>query len=64
MASFNPVEGFVVRLAKGFHFDEFKASVGKYVQGSFQITSSKHWKYDVKELNELKENRNVWEIIS
>jgi hypothetical protein len=60
----NAVEGFVVRRAAGFSFGEFKDSVAKYVHDSFVITSSKHWKYDVKELNELKNQRNVWEIFS
>jgi hypothetical protein len=59
-----PVEGFVVRLAECFAFDDFKESVAKFVNDTFQITTSKHWKYDVKELNQLKNNRNVWEIIS
>jgi hypothetical protein len=59
-----PVEGFVVRLAQGFGFDEFKKSVAKFVNDTFVITTTKHWKHDVKELNQLKNNRNVWEIIS
>jgi hypothetical protein len=59
-----PVEGFVVRLAQGFAFDDFKKSVAKFVNDTFVITTTKHWKYDVKELNQLKNNRNVWEIIS
>lgn len=59
-----PVEGFVVRLAASFAFHDFKGAVSKFVNDSFQITTTKHWKYDVKELNQLKNNRNVWEIIS
>jgi hypothetical protein len=54
----------VVRLAQGFAFDDFKKSVAKFVNDTFVITTTKHWKYDVKELNQLKNNRNVWEIIS
>jgi hypothetical protein len=60
----SPVEGFVVRLAASFPFDQFRESVGKFVNDTFQIATSKHWKYDVKELNELKNQRNVWEIFS
>ncbi len=59
-----PVEGFVVRPSEGFAFDAFKESVAKFVDDSFVIHTTKHWKYDVKELNQLKNNRNVWEIIS
>lgn len=59
-----PVEGFVVRQANSFPFDNFKQTVAKFVNDSFQITTTKHWKYNVKELNQLKNNRNVWEIIS
>jgi hypothetical protein len=59
-----PVEGFVVRLATSFAFEAFKESVAKFVNDTFQINTTKHWKYDVKELNQLKNNRNVWEIIS
>jgi hypothetical protein len=62
--SSHPVEGFVVRLATEFTFDDFKESVAKFVHDTFQITTTRHWKYDVKELNQLKDNRNVWEIIS
>ncbi len=59
-----PVEGFVVRLSESFAFENFKQSVAKFVNDTFQITTTRHWKYDVKELNQLKNNRNVWEIIS
>jgi hypothetical protein len=58
------VEGFVVRIADGFPYEDFSRSVAKFVNNSFQINTSKHWKYDVKELNQLNNNRNVWEIIS
>lgn len=59
-----PAEGFVVRLADGFAFEAFKESVAKFVNNTFQINTGKHWKYDVKEPNQLSNNRNVWEIIS
>jgi hypothetical protein len=59
--SANPVEGFVVRLAGTFAYADFSRSVAKFVRASFDITSVRHWKYDVKELNELKGNRNAWE---
>jgi hypothetical protein len=59
-----PVEGFVVRLSESFAFESFQESVAKFVNDTFQINTTKHWKYDVKELNQLKNNRNVWEIIS
>ncbi|QHT71154.1 RNA ligase family protein [Rhodocytophaga rosea] len=60
----DPVEGFVVRIAEGFSYKDFSLSVAKFVTDTFQITTSKHWKYDVKELNQLRNNQNVWEIIS
>jgi hypothetical protein len=60
----DPVEGFVVRRADGFSYKEFSGSVAKFVSNRFQINTTKHWKYDVKELNQLNNNQNVWEIIS
>lgn len=57
-----PVEGFVVRRAAGFAFGEFRESVAKYVHDSFRITTTQHWKYAVKEMNQFKDQRNVWEI--
>jgi hypothetical protein len=59
-----PVEGFVVRLSASFAFESFQESVAKFVNDTFRINTTTHWKYDVKELNQLKNNRNVWEIIS
>ena len=56
------LEGFVVRRTAGFAFGEFRESVAKYVHDSFRITTTQHWKYAVKEMNQLKNQRNVWEI--
>jgi len=56
------VEGFVVRRAVGFAFGVFQGFVPKYVHDSFRITTTQHWKYAVKEINQLKNQRNVWEI--
>lgn len=36
------VEGFVVRNAGRFHYDDFKSNVGKYVRAN-HITTDKHW---------------------
>ena len=54
------VEGFVIRLEDSFLYKDFSKSVAKYVCDDFEITSSKHWRYEVKTLNQLKNNQNVW----
>lgn len=54
------VEGFVIRLEDSFLYKDFSKSVAKYVCDDFEITSSKHWRYEAKTLNQLKNNQNVW----
>ena len=54
------VEGFVIRLKDSFSYQNFSKSVAKYVCDDFEITTSKHWRYEVKTLNQLKNNQNVW----
>jgi hypothetical protein len=52
---FKKDEGFVVRNADSFHYDQFKFNVAKYVRKSHVQTDDKHWR--TKELipNALKE---------
>jgi hypothetical protein len=54
------VEGFVIRLENDFSYQDFSKSVAKYVCDDFEITSSKHWRYEAKTLNQLKNNQNIW----
>lgn len=54
------VEGFVIRLKDSFLYEDFSKSVAKYVCDDFEITSSKHWRYEAKTLNQLRNNQNVW----
>ena len=54
------VEGFVIRLADTFLYKDFSKSVAKYVCDDFEITSSKHWRYEAKTLNQLINNQNIW----
>lgn len=49
----DPCEGYVVRLAKGFKYDEFGESMGKFVSSRFVIGDT-HWMYDKVIPNELK----------
>lgn len=39
----DPTEGFVVRLAESFHYDDFEKSLAKYVSESFVIKGADHW---------------------
>lgn len=54
------VEGFVIRLEESFLYKDFSKSVAKYVCQDFEITTSKHWRYEAKTLNQLRNNQNVW----
>ncbi|WP_291721623.1 RNA ligase family protein [Bernardetia sp.] len=54
------VEGFVIRLEEAFLYEDFSKSVAKYVCDDFEITSSKHWRYEAKTLNQLENNQNSW----
>lgn len=54
------VEGFVIRLNDSFSYQDFSKSVAKYVCEDFEITSSKHWRYEAKTLNKLRNNQNIW----
>lgn len=49
----DPCEGYVVRLAKSYLFEDFSKSIGKYVSGNFVIGDT-HWMYDKVIPNELK----------
>lgn len=46
-------EGYVIRLAKSFLYEDFGKSIGKFVSSRFQIGDS-HWMYDKIIPNELK----------
>lgn len=39
----NPMEGYVVRLASSFHYNEFSKSVAKFVSKNFVIADNEHW---------------------
>lgn len=54
------VEGFVIRLKESFSYQDFSKSVAKYVCEDFEITSNKHWRYEAKTLNKLRNNQNIW----
>lgn len=54
------VEGFVIRLESSFLYQDFSKSVAKYVCDDFEITTNKHWRYEAKTLNQLRNNQNVW----
>jgi len=49
----DPCEGYVVRLAEEFEFEEFGKSVAKFVSSRFQIADT-HWMYDKIIPNELR----------
>lgn len=49
----NEMEGYVVRLANGFNYHDFRKSVGKYVR-SGHVATSHHWRREKKILNQLK----------
>lgn len=46
-------EGYVLRLADGFHYSEFKNSMAKFVRKN-HVQTSNHWKYERIEKNKLK----------
>lgn len=54
------VEGFVIRLKDSFLYEDFSKSIAKYVCDDFEITTSKHWRYEAKTLNQLRNNQNIW----
>ena len=45
-------EGYVIRLADGFNYRDFRTSVGKYVRKD-HVQSTHHWRREIKELNNL-----------
>jgi hypothetical protein len=49
----DPVEGYVVRLAESFSYDDFNKSIAKFVKSDFVIGDT-HWMYDKVTPNELK----------
>jgi len=49
----DPCEGYVIRLAGEFEYDEFSTSVAKFVSSRFQIGDT-HWMHDKVTPNELK----------
>lgn len=49
----DPCEGYVLRLADAFEFDEFGKSMGKFVSSQFQIGDT-HWMHDKVTPNQLK----------
>jgi len=53
-ASKGTMEGFVVRLAREFHYSEFKNACGKYVRANHVINNHGHWTARKVIPNELK----------
>lgn len=49
----DPCEGYVIRLAKGFSYEDFGKSMGKFVSSRF-IIGDTHWMHDKVTPNELK----------
>lgn len=49
----NQCEGYVVRVARSFHYKDFKRSVGKCVRAE-HVATSRHWKWAKREWNELR----------
>lgn len=52
-ASEDEVEGYVVRLVEGFHYDSFDVSIAKYVRKNHVQTTS-HWMFDKVTPNKLR----------
>lgn len=50
----DPCEGYVMRLANGYKFNEFGKSIAKFVSSHFQIGDAPHWMYEKIIKNELK----------
>lgn len=50
-------EGYVVRLAEEFHYDQFGQSIAKWVRAS-HVQSDQHWMYSEIEANRLKGDDN------
>lgn len=50
----NDCEGYVIRLASGFNYEDFGKSVAKFVSSRFKISDT-HWMYDKVTPNELKQ---------
>ena len=48
----DPLEGYVVRTSKTFHYTEFYKNVAKFVREN-HVTTSKHWMYEKMVKNEL-----------
>ena len=47
----DPSDGYVVRLADGFPFRDYRRAVGKYVRPKFQQPQTHRWRYDVPVFN-------------
>lgn len=54
----DPCEGYVIRLAKEFKYEDFSKSLGKFVSSQFQIVDT-HWMYDKIIKNELKNEQTT-----
>lgn len=53
----NMMEGYVVRLASRFSYNQFSSSAAKYVSDNFKISTNHHWKYEQIIKNELKKEK-------
>lgn len=55
----NTQEGYVVRTAQGFHYDDFDSHIAKYVSAEFKAKlddSTEHWMYQEVVPNKLRED--------
>jgi len=52
----NKTEGYVIRLAGGYYFDDFETSIAKFVSSRFVINSDKHWMQGKVTPNKLIDN--------
>ena len=52
----DPVEGYVVRNADSFLYDDFAKNVAKYVRPDFVIGGERHWFQQQREKNGIKDN--------
>jgi hypothetical protein len=49
----NEIEGYVIRVADSFTYDEFSKSVAKYVRADHVDPTNTHWRHAAVETNDL-----------
>lgn len=58
----DPCEGYVIRLADSFHYEDFSESMGKFVSSKFLIGDT-HWMHDKVTPNQIKADHTYDELI-